>query len=416
VRLAILFAMVCAGCGSILGLPEGELVLHSLTVTRSGSGGGSVTSLPEGIDCPPACNASFAQGTEVRLIATANGGSTLQMWSTCTGTGTCDLVVAADATVDAVFSDNSNGNNFVFVTKQVIGIAGVQPLATASRGWGADVVCAADAAAAKLPGTFVAWLSTSKVNAKDRLGTARGWVRPDGRPFADRIEDLVAGKIFFPPNLYASGYEVSVLGASVLTGTGGNGTAIDTCKDWTEPSSPDGKYIGGLAGGTTEKWTQGVYTSCSQSFALYCFGIDGTQAVTTPAATGRLAFVSESSMALSTTGIAAADEICQTEATAAALSGTYKALLAQVGKSAASRFVASRAPWVRIDGVPLTTGGNNAPRLVRNGPPQRHGKRGLRLRRYGHRRYSCPFSSRSRHFDPILPDGDEHSSGAARPR
>jgi hypothetical protein len=46
--------------------------------------------------------------------------------------------------------------------------------------------------------------------------------------------------------------------------------------------------------------------------------------------------------------------LCQSEANAAGFTGTFRALLATDGASAASRFDATRAPWVRPDGVPIT--------------------------------------------------------------
>jgi hypothetical protein len=52
-------------------------------------------------------------------------------------------------------------------------------------------------------------------------------------------------------------------------------------------------------------------------------------------------------------GIAQADSICQSEATTAKLPGTYKALLAPTGSTAASRFyyAAGSQPWIRSDGI-----------------------------------------------------------------
>ena len=55
----------------------------------------------------------------------------------------------------------------------------------------ADARCRERARAANLRGTFVALLSSSTVDARTRLGTARGWVRTDGRPFADTQDDLL---------------------------------------------------------------------------------------------------------------------------------------------------------------------------------------------------------------------------------
>ena len=49
-----------------------------------------------------------------------------------------------------------------------------------------------------------------------------------------------------------------------------------------------------------------------------------------------------------------ADGICQGEADANELNGTYLALLATDSASAASRFSTTGGPWMRLDGVMLT--------------------------------------------------------------
>jgi len=56
---------------------------------------------------------------------------------------------------------------------------------------GADAICNQHAGDAGLPGTYVAWLSTTTVDARDRLAGARGFVRPDGLPFADTVDDAL---------------------------------------------------------------------------------------------------------------------------------------------------------------------------------------------------------------------------------
>ena len=56
-----------------------------------------------------------------------------------------------------------------------------------------DAECNDLARDAGLDGTFVSWLVTPTEDGGDpaRWMSARGWVRPDGRPFADRFEELV---------------------------------------------------------------------------------------------------------------------------------------------------------------------------------------------------------------------------------
>ncbi len=80
---------------------------YSLTVTRSGTGAGTVTSRPGGIDCGVSCSTSLAPGTVVTLSATAATGSTFVGWSgACTGTGSCLLTITADRSVTANFNQN----------------------------------------------------------------------------------------------------------------------------------------------------------------------------------------------------------------------------------------------------------------------------------------------------------------------
>ncbi len=84
-----------------------------LTVSFAGTGTGTVTSSPAGIDCAnvsgggsSSCTASFVSGTDVTLTATPNGGSTFTGWAGggCTGTGTCVVTMSAATNVQASFT------------------------------------------------------------------------------------------------------------------------------------------------------------------------------------------------------------------------------------------------------------------------------------------------------------------------
>src|SRR5207247_1406503 len=72
----------CSGTGSCLvtmnaaqAVNASFTQLYTLTVTKTGSGGGTVTSSPAGIICGATCSASFASGTSVTLTATPASGS-----------------------------------------------------------------------------------------------------------------------------------------------------------------------------------------------------------------------------------------------------------------------------------------------------------------------------------------------------
>ncbi|MFL5766964.1 MAG: InlB B-repeat-containing protein [Actinomycetota bacterium] len=77
----------------------------SLTVTKSGTGGGTVASDAQpGISCGATCSSDFASGTTVTLTATPASGSTFLGWSgSCSGTGTCQVTMDAAHSVSARF-------------------------------------------------------------------------------------------------------------------------------------------------------------------------------------------------------------------------------------------------------------------------------------------------------------------------
>ena len=82
----------------------------TLTVNEAGTGTGTVSSAPAGINCPTTCSASFASGAVVALTATAGEGSTFAGWSGagCTGTGGCSVTMTAAQTVTATFNSGNS--------------------------------------------------------------------------------------------------------------------------------------------------------------------------------------------------------------------------------------------------------------------------------------------------------------------
>src|SRR5438552_3471830 len=77
----------------------------TLTVAEAGTGSGTVTSSPAGIDCGTSCSADYASGTLVTLTAAASAGSTFTGWSGgCSGTGDCMVSLTANAAVTASFA------------------------------------------------------------------------------------------------------------------------------------------------------------------------------------------------------------------------------------------------------------------------------------------------------------------------
>jgi hypothetical protein len=81
-------------------------VEHTLMVTKNGTGAGTVTSSPVGIDCGATCSNAFFDNRSVTLTATPAAGSEFTGWSGsgCSGTGTCQVTMSADRPVTATFA------------------------------------------------------------------------------------------------------------------------------------------------------------------------------------------------------------------------------------------------------------------------------------------------------------------------
>jgi len=87
-----------------IGLSGQAGLVHpfTLTVVRAGSGEGTVTSAPAGIDCGSLCSAAFPSGENVSLTATALPGSLFTGWSGACFGKTLPCVVLMDRSRDIV--------------------------------------------------------------------------------------------------------------------------------------------------------------------------------------------------------------------------------------------------------------------------------------------------------------------------
>ncbi len=80
-------------------------ITFALNVTKTGTGAGTISSVPVGIDCGATCNATFNQGSSVVLTATPAAGSSFTGWNgACSGTETCTVTMDAIKNVTASFA------------------------------------------------------------------------------------------------------------------------------------------------------------------------------------------------------------------------------------------------------------------------------------------------------------------------
>lgn len=88
------------------GLPGGSFPVK---VSRDGSGQGTVSSSPDGIECGSVCQTPFDDGSPVMLAATPAPGSSFTGWDgACTGTGSCVIELTGTATVKATFESSGS--------------------------------------------------------------------------------------------------------------------------------------------------------------------------------------------------------------------------------------------------------------------------------------------------------------------
>jgi List-Bact-rpt repeat protein len=331
----------------------------ALTVTGRvfGPASGTLASSPAGIQCTVPCTQSVSVPVGSSVTLTSTGGP-LVWWGAGTGCSgsTCSVLMTAAVNLTVTFS----GNNFVFVSSTTHdgNLGGLS---------GADAMCNQAASKASLPGTYVAWLATSTTNALSRLGSARGWIRPDGLPFADTTNALKNGQILYPPQISELGQAV---GNEVYTGANADGSLVTgtgqpnfNCNDFTSNTAAQTAACGGSIGGSWT-WTAGQGVSCNLKTPIYCFGTDLANAVTFTPATGRHAFLS-TGLFTPSSGLGSADTLCRSEAASANLTNAanFLAMLSPGTTSAVSRFNLSGANWVRRDGIPIT----NTPADVENG-------------------------------------------------
>ncbi len=175
-----------------------------------------------------------------------------------------------------VWNCESGGPRTVFVTlgRENAGIYRALASGVARTGLiGADEICRDEAENGVVPpGHYIAWLSTSAKDAKDRLPpNTGGYFLPSGVKVADDKTDLIDSTLDHPIDETASGDLVPLDTPEVWTGTDGGGMATaETCTDW----SPDG-LVNGTFGDVTqsgEGWTNAGTAPCGGlSARLYCF-------------------------------------------------------------------------------------------------------------------------------------------------
>ncbi len=136
---------------------------------------------------------------------------------------------------------------------------------------GADAKCQETADDGGFGGVWTAWLSTSTVNAKDRIPDTV-YRRLDNAVVANSKADLTDGSIAAPISVADDGSNY-IGGAGVWTGTTQSGlydSSQNSCLDWTSPIFSNTGQLGNAAA-TNREWTTNFLANCNSNLRLYCF-------------------------------------------------------------------------------------------------------------------------------------------------
>lgn len=135
---------------------------------------------------------------------------------------------------------------------------------------GADTICNNLAKAAKLTGTFKAWISTATSDPNTTFNKMTGWCLVDGTLIATSWTDLRDGKIGLPINLTEKGKKVS--SGYVWTGTltSGYKDPIRHCDSFTDGTSNKTGMVGKLDRNDLH-WTSSRFETCDRAYPIYCF-------------------------------------------------------------------------------------------------------------------------------------------------
>ena len=115
--------------------------VFTLTVMLGGSGGGTVTSSPAGIDCGVDCTEDYAEGTAVTLTPTSDAGSVFAGW---TGDADCNdgsVAMDTDRSCTATFDTSTTPTNNLTVIRSG---AGAGTVTSNPGGISCGVACSAD--------------------------------------------------------------------------------------------------------------------------------------------------------------------------------------------------------------------------------------------------------------------------------
>jgi len=189
------------------------------------------------------------------------------------GPGPADGVSASDgphSSDSSPSTETGSGAKRVFITRQKY-----QGNLTAGGGLaGGDAACSSAAQGAQLGGSWVAWLSTTTVDAINRVNDVGPWHDMRGTlVFADKVTLATSPAA----SLWYDETGAMLASDKIWTGTGYGGTYIAAlsgtapCGEWTSTAMSDQAKVGQVGRSDGAAWTAQSNTTCDQQAHLICF-------------------------------------------------------------------------------------------------------------------------------------------------
>jgi endoglucanase len=220
-------AVAWQGPGMTQVIPSGSYIspfvpsggtTYGLSVTKAGTGSGTVTSSTGGISCGTSCSATLASGTAVTLTAAAATGSTFAGWSgACTGTGSCVVTMTAARAVTATFNTSGGTTYALTVARAGTGSGTV----TSSTG---GISCGTSCSATLASGTAVTLTAAAAAGS-----TFAGWSGACTGTGTCLVTMTAAQSVTATFNASATSYTLTVTRAGTGSGTVTSSTGGISC-------------------------------------------------------------------------------------------------------------------------------------------------------------------------------------------
>ncbi|MFL5899635.1 MAG: InlB B-repeat-containing protein [Solirubrobacterales bacterium] len=221
-----------------------------LFIEKPGTGQGTVTSSPAGINCGTSCEAEYLEGTKVILTASPAVGSFFEGWFGCDAEPSatkCEVTVKEEMTVEADFSEIEK---FPLVLEKLG--TGTGTVTSAPSGISCGTACSL-AEAEYLEGTKVVLTASASVGS-----IFEGWTGCDAKPSATKCEVTIFGETIVEAEFTLSSkpkYSLAITTAGTGTGTVScNGGACASSYDQgakvtLTASAASGSGFSGFSGG-----------------------------------------------------------------------------------------------------------------------------------------------------------------------